>query len=290
MREEGAEFRLRQGPSGVWESIPVTCLAHRAGTPDTRVWTFDASVAGRGAIRVEALYDAVYRLCAGYLTDAAPAVTVRTVPEDLAREREKAAREAVLEGLPPVDWDDGYLETLAVYRKIATALLEYDCLLMHGAAVAVGTSAWLFTAPSGTGKTTHIRFWLDRVPGAFAVNGDKPLLRVGERVEVCGTPWAGKEGLNRNVTVPLRGIVLLERAEENAIAPASFSEALPRLLQQTYRPPEAAALRRTLELLRSLGGRVRLWRLGCTPEPEAADTAWAALGNGRPDCAQNLLW
>ena len=56
MRKEGAEFRLRQNLSGVWELMPVACLVHRAGTPDTREWTFDAPAAGHGAIRVEALY------------------------------------------------------------------------------------------------------------------------------------------------------------------------------------------------------------------------------------------
>ena len=56
MREEGSEFRLRQNVSGEWELTPVACRVHRAGTPDSRRWTLDSPVAGRGAIRVEALY------------------------------------------------------------------------------------------------------------------------------------------------------------------------------------------------------------------------------------------
>ena len=56
MREEGSEFRLRQNTLGEWELTPVVCRVHRAGTPDSRRWTFGAAAAGRGAIRVEALY------------------------------------------------------------------------------------------------------------------------------------------------------------------------------------------------------------------------------------------
>lgn len=69
-----------------------------------------------------------------------------------------------------------YLETLAVYRKIVTRLVFSDILLIHGSAIAVDGKAYLFTAPSGTGKSTHTRmcreYFKDR---AVMVNDDKPL-------------------------------------------------------------------------------------------------------------------
>ncbi|MBQ7144787.1 MAG: hypothetical protein IJR65_06485 [Oscillospiraceae bacterium] len=229
-------------------------------------------------IGVQSLFPAVHALCADYLTDAEPAFTAAVTPGDLRREQDRAAREALLEGRSPEPWPLDYLETLAVYRKIATVMPDYGAFLFHGAAVAVDGAAYLFTAPSGVGKTTHTELWLRQVPGSFIVNGDKPLLRVGDSgVEVCGTPWAGKEGRNRNCAVPLRGIALLSRGGENRIEPVRFFEAFPLLLQQSYRPDDTAALRKTLELLRRVGESVPLYRLRCNMDPEAASLAFDTM-------------
>lgn len=229
-------------------------------------------------IGVQSLHDEVCRLCAPYMTDGEPSFTVSISEADIAFERMKSDREARFEGRVPEDFSDDYLETLAVYRKIAVELLRFDTLLLHGSVVAVDGCGYLFTAPSGVGKTTHTRLWLEHVSGASVVNGDKPLLRfTPDAVEACGTPWAGKEGLNTNVRVPLRAICVLERGAVNRIAPLSFLEAYPTLLQQSYRPADAAALRRTMELVRALGERVKLYRLACNMHSDAARVAYEGM-------------
>ena len=238
---------------------------------------FTVSLAGV-AVGVESQYDEVYELCAPYLCEKAEDFSVRVQPGDIAFERKKSARAAVLEGLGQTDFSDAYLETLAVYRKIAEGMLRYDTFLMHGSAVCAEGEAYLFTASSGTGKTTHTRLWLSQIPGAFVVNGDKPLIRLrGDRAEVCGTPWAGKEGMQTNTIVPLRAICLLTRGQENRIEETSFRELYPILLQQTYRPAEAASMRKTMELVKRLGGIVKLYRLQCSMDPEAALTAFTGM-------------
>ena len=148
---------------------------------------FAIGLAGKN-IRIISLFDEVYYLCREYLSDSVPDMTITIVPEDIAYERLKNVQESEIEGIPVVDYSDSYLETLAVYRKIASGMLSFDTMLMHGAVVAVKDKAWLFTAPSGTGKTTHIRLWLDNIPGSFVVNGDKPLIHVGEDIIAYGTP------------------------------------------------------------------------------------------------------
>ncbi len=238
---------------------------------------FTISLAGV-PIAVESTYDEVYDLCADYRTGAVPAFTIRTDSADIRFEREKSLREAADEGQPLFIYPDPYLETLAVYRKIVVKLIERGILLMHGCAVCAGGRAYLFTAPSGTGKTTHARLWLENIPGAFVVNGDKPLLRLsGEGCEICGTPWAGKEGMNTNTIVPLEAICFLNRGEKNEIHPASFREVMPLLLQQTYRPSQPDAMTRTLSLIRLLGERIRFYRLRCNMDAEAAQVAFAGM-------------
>ncbi len=228
-------------------------------------------------IAVSSIYDEVFRLCRDYLTDGVPDCCISPAPADIALERVKNMREAETEGIAPVEYPAPYLETLAVYRRIAAQMLERDTLLLHGAAVAVKDRAWLFTAPSGTGKTTHIRLWLDQIEGSYVVNGDKPLIHIGEDVTVYGTPWAGKEGMQKNVGVKLCGIVFLERGAENRIGRTTLLQSLPLLIQQSYRPNDKSGTEKALALIGKLGSRVPLYRLQCNMRPEAAWTAYRKL-------------
>ena len=228
-------------------------------------------------IAVNSIYDEVFRLCRDYLTDGVPDCCISPAPADIALERVKNVREAETEGIAPVEYPAPYLETLAVYRRIAAQMLERDTLLLHGAAVAVKDRAWLFTAPSGTGKTTHIRLWLDQIEGSYVVNGDKPLIHIGEDVTVYGTPWAGKEGMQKNVGVKLCGIVFLERGAENRIGRTTLLQSLPVLIQQSYRPNDKGGTEKALALIGKLGSRIPLYRLQCNMQPEAAWTAYRTL-------------
>lgn len=237
---------------------------------------FTAKLAGLN-VGISSMYDEIYDLCHDYLTDDKSDFCISATAEDIRLERLKNFREAQIERIPFVDHPDSYLETLAVYRKIATQMLEHDTFLMHGAVVAVGEKAWLFTAASGTGKTTHIRLRLDNIENSYVVNGDKPLIHIGETVTVYGTPWAGKEGMQKNVGVDLCGIVSLERGPENRIERTAFPQIMSELIQQVYRPKDKTALEKTLKLLRELGGRIPLYRLSCNMDPEAAFTAYETL-------------
>lgn len=140
-------------------------------------------------------------------------------------------------------YDDGIateyigIESIIIYKKIAEELLYRNILLLHGAAVAQGESCFIFIAPSGTGKTTHAMNWLNEIPNTFIVNGDKPMVDAVNRL-VYGTPWSGKEGMNRNISVPLKGLVYLQRDDLNSIERISFKEMLPNLIKQVYIPPK----------------------------------------------------
>ena len=229
-------------------------------------------------IKIISLFDEVYNLCKDYLTDAAPDFTVEIFCEDITFEREKSRREAQFERRPYIEFKDSYLETLAVYRKIAVGLLDYGAFLMHGAVVGLNNKAYMFTAPSGVGKTTHTRFWLKQFPDAFILNGDKPIIKLTDSgVFACGTPWAGKEGENRNTTLPLCGICLLARGEENEIKSVSFGEIFPYIIQQTYRPHEKEKIENTMKLIKELGEKVRFYLLKCNLDPSAAKVAFDGI-------------
>lgn len=228
-------------------------------------------------VAVTSLFDEVYDFCHDYLTDAPADISVVVTPEDINYEKIVNIRESQIEGIPVIDYSDSYLETLAVYRKIVTKMLDFDTFLMHGAVIAVGDKAWLFTAPSGTGKTTHINLWLNNIPGSYVVNGDKPLIHIGDDCTVYGTPWAGKEGMNQNIGVKLCGIVILNRGAENHIEKVPMTQILPVLIQQSYRPKTKEELEKTLSLLSRMGKKIPMYQLYCNMNPEAALTAYNVL-------------
>ena len=230
-------------------------------------------------VEVSSLHPDVHTLCADYRTEGPPDFAVETTRADIDFEREKSAREDAAQGIPTRRFSDGYLETLAVYRKIAEKMPEYDTVLFHGSCVAVDGVGYLFTAKSGTGKSTHTRLWRELLgKRAVMVNDDKPLIRLTDSSAVVyGTPWDGKHRLSANIAVPLKAICILERAAQNVIRPITAGEAYPMLLQQVYRPMDPAALGKTLTLLDRLAGAVTLWRLGCNMELEAAQVAYDGM-------------
>lgn len=201
------------------------------------------------------------------------AVTAR----HLAFEQADALQEALEEGFRPRVFPDPFLERAAIQRAFATELFSRDVLLLHGSTVAVDGRAYLFAARSGTGKSTHTRLWLQEFGSrAMMVNDDKPFLALtGHGATAYGAPWSGKHGLHSNVALPLEGICLLERGEENRIAPAQPQELLPILRRQGFCPPGQEA--RYTALTQALAERVALWRMACNRQPEAARIAYAAM-------------
>lgn len=216
--------------------------------------------------------------CKAYATDRTPFFTVTTDAEDIEYERQKSIEECAYEGLPFPGYPPEELENTAVYRKIALKLPEYDALVFHGSAVAVDGKAYLFTAKSGTGKTTHTNLWLKNIRNSFIVNGDKPVLRIIDGIScVCGTPWMGKEELGCNCIVPLGGICFLSKGETNVITKAGFGAVYPKLIGQSFRPSDSAMLLKTMKLIERIGSSVPLYEMSCNMDDEAAFTSYGEM-------------
>ena len=220
-------------------------------------------------VRITVVHPVVYSLFNDYRVCRSADFSIVTDPADIEAERVRAKGSG---------YSGAYLETLAVLRKIAERMPEYDTFLFHASAIAVDGEAYVFTARSGTGKSTHTRLWRELLGGrAMMVNDDKPLLRIhpdGTAI-VYGTPWDGKHHLSNNIAVPVRALCILERSVENRIHPITKAEALPMLFQQAYRPAGREALMKTLTLIDRLN--VKLYRLGCNMELSAAKISCSAM-------------
>ena len=199
--------------------------------------------------------------------------------QPLTVSREELEQEARWDPRP---FHDAYLESLALYRKLCHLLLLSDILLFHCSALEVEGKAILFTAKSGTGKSTHARLWRERFgPAVTMINDDKPLLKVApHEVRVYGTPYAGKEKLHTNTSAPVAAIVLLRQGQENHIQRISMQQAYPVLFQQSYRRAGGEGLPHTLDLVGKLAA-LPMYTLDCTISQEAVELVYERLkGDG----------
>ena len=177
------------------------------------------------------------------------------------------------------DLTDDDCEIINTAESFYYALLEHGGFMLHSSAVVMDGEAYLFSAPSGTGKSTHTALWLKHFGGrAQILNDDKPAVMVENgSVTACGTPWSGKSDLNLNLRVPLRGICILERSQNNFIEPLPPERSVFALLDQTLRPSDGERMNALLELLDAVTSNVPIWRMGCDISTEAAEMAYRTM-------------
>ena len=233
------------------------------------------------AVLVNPMFQSTKEYCRPYLSEKEPEFTVTVTAEDLIREQQLLEREAVEEGLKIRKFKEPFLERSTIQRRVADFLVSRDTIMLHGSTVAVDGRAYLFTAPCGTGKSTHTRLWREVFGDrAIMVNDDKPFLQITEReVLAYGSPWSGKHGLATNIFGPLKGICSLRRGKENQIRPGSRNDLIELLRKQVHIPEDPSLAERTLELLDSVMQMVSLWEMECNKEPEAALTAYSSMSD-----------
>ncbi|MBO5955359.1 MAG: hypothetical protein J6Q10_01000 [Clostridia bacterium] len=172
------------------------------------------------------------------------------------------------------------LEYMWSCSEFCLKLLDYDGFMLHASGVVYKNRAYLFSAPSGTGKSTHTSIWRKAFgeDETFIINDDKPIIRImDDGPIVFGTPWSGKTDANVNTSVPLQGICFLERGKENHIEKMSAREAVHKILDQTVRPLEPVGMEKLLNVMDKLLKEVSVYRMQCNMDIDAALTAYEGM-------------
>ena len=222
-------------------------------------------------IEIKNRYPYLPRFCADYLADFDTPDMVVSIPEETI---ESDLEKAIFKG-----FSKGYVEAVSVYRAIAEELPRFDAFVFHAAVISYKGKAFAFSAPSGTGKTTHIHLWQKVFGDAVMVlNGDKPIIRIKDGVPVAyGTPWCGKEGMQKNSSAPLAALAFIERAEKNRVAPITEGEYLARVFRQVYTPENDENRLKFLDLLNTMALSVPTYLLRCNMQDDAALVAASGM-------------
>lgn len=148
--------------------------------------------------------------------------------------------------------------------------MQFQCMVLHSCHIHKDGSAILFSAPSGTGKSTQGSLW-EKYAGAEVINGDRTAIRkTKEGWKAYGLPFCGTSGIHQNKQAPLKAIVVLRQNKENQVFVLKgkeaffsiYSEITVNSWNQSY---VNQAINWTMELL----AEVPIYMFLCTKEPEA---------------------
>ena len=174
---------------------------------------------------------------------------------------------------------DNNYEYLITGTGFYNVLIDFDGLMIHSSAVLYKDGVYLFSADSGTGKSTHTQLWLKAFgEEAQILNDDKPAVRIiDDKVYAYGTPWSGKTNLNINTKAELKGICFIERGEKNEIKKVEPGQVIGDLFKQTMRPSDAQRMNKLIDTMNKLLNVVPVYRLKCNMDVEAAYVAYEGM-------------
>lgn len=213
-----------------------------------------------------------------FLSLKEPCISIDLTEKELAA-FQKWTVELVSKGFEEYRLSPAAQELVLIHSKLSQELLDYDILLVHGSAISMDGEAYLFTAPSGTGKSTHTRLWREVFGDrTMMINDDKPMLKIQrDSVEVYGTPWRGKHRLGCNDHRPLKAIIELNRGAENRIWRINAADAFPVVRKQAIAFQDVGMMTKILSLEKVLIETVPFYRLSCNMEKDAALVAWEGM-------------
>ncbi len=161
-----------------------------------------------------------------------------------------------------------------------------DGMPLHAALVEKDGYGVVFLGPSGMGKSTQAKLWVEH-QGADFIIGDRPgLRRIDGQWIGFGMPWDGKDGIRQQKQVPIRALISLEQAPENSIRRLTKQEAMMVLLNQVMMPMwDDAAMALLTPLMGQLATEIPFYHLKNLPNREATELTRKTICE---TCSQNV--
>lgn len=206
-----------------------------------------------------------------YLTDSSSYDFAINVTQDMILHEKNLSEEPVPER---------YYEVTAVLREICKIILkDYSGFFLHCSCLMYENEAYVFTAKSGTGKSTHARLWCETFKDKVTmINDDKPIIRlIDDTFYIYGTPWNGKHSISNNIKAPVKAIFYLHQANENKATLCDPLSAISKLLSQTILPDDKDVMNNLLNMLEKLVLKTPVFDLDCTISKDAVLTAFNAV-------------
>ena len=222
-------------------------------------------------IAVDAKYKRTEEYMADYLVDSDEYELYIKTTDDMIQYEKDLGEE--IHGTPQSTYIS---ESVAILRVICDYIINRGGFFLHCSCLSYKGDGIIFTAPSGTGKSTHSALWRAHFgDDVQMINDDKPLVREKDgKFIIYGTPWRGKHSLGSNISAPIKAIVFIRQAPENIAERITPFEALSLIMQQTVLPTDKKDMTALLDILGRLLETVPMYKLGCTISDEAVTTVF----------------
>ncbi len=206
-----------------------------------------------------------------YLTDSCECDFSVTVNDQMIAYEKQIAIEPV---------PQPYYEITAILREICKVILEkYNGFFLHCSCLEYNGNAYVFTAKSGTGKSTHTRLWRKVFDNKVTmINDDKPIVRyIDDKFYIYGTPWNGKHSISNNIKAPIKAIFYLHQHKENKVIKCDPISSITKILSQTVLPDDKAVMNNLLDMIEKLVTKTPIFDLYCNISEDAVHTALNAI-------------
>ena len=143
---------------------------------------------------------------------------------------------------------------------------------MHSSFIKYKNKGILFTAPSGTGKSTQADLW-NQYKKAEIINGDRSLIRrIDNKWRAYGVPFSGSSPYCKNDSVDLEAIVILRQGPENVIIKCDKATAIKKLLSEsTVNYWNDKFVNKIMDLLTDLVDNIDVYILSCRKDQGAVE-------------------
>ena len=157
------------------------------------------------------------------------------------------------------------------------SLFHHNGIVIHSSAIDWEGKGIIFSAPSGTGKSTQAKLWQEFMGDRVRVlNDDTPAvcLKNGDPY-IFGTPWCGSSFIHCNASAPLRAIIMLEQAQENSISKLSKEEVILRLMPRVLLPYfDQTLMSKAVDIFEKIVATVPVYLLKGKPDRESVEMVY----------------
>lgn len=167
----------------------------------------------------------------------------------------------------------------ALFRELSSILYNHGVIIFHGVLISKDNNGYVFTGPSGIGKSTHANNWV-RIFGddVTIVSGDKiALVKSPLGLYGYGTPWKGKERIGNNGHVKINAICYIKRGVQNSISPIQSEHFIDWFVAQVMLPHKSHHILRLVNQYNNIKSGVNFYELTCNQNPSSAVTAYLGI-------------
>ena len=159
------------------------------------------------------------------------------------------------------------------YLAFENVLISHQGFILHSSFISWQNNGILFTAPSGTGKSTQADLW-KKYEDADIYNGDRTIIRKIEgKYYGFGSPYAGSSGIYRNESAPIKAIVVIDQGPDNVIRRLRGREAFLPLFRETLMNTwNKEYMEKMTDLLMDAACQIPIYHLSCRPDQDAINT------------------